>query len=59
LHHAHRERLINVLSGVGVGAGFIHGNAHVGRGPRRSRVGIANSAHIPGLEVLFAFFAHR
>jgi hypothetical protein len=56
LDHPEGKRLVHVVS-IRIRTGFVHGNAHVGRRPRRSRVGVSHTAHVARLKVLFALVA--
>jgi hypothetical protein len=56
LDHPEGKRLVHVLA-IRIRTGLVHGNAHVGRRPRRSRVGVSHTAHVARLKVLFALVA--
>jgi hypothetical protein len=57
LHHAHRHGLVDIFA-VFVETGIVNGYTNVSGCPRCRGMRIANSTHIPCLEVLFTFFAN-
>jgi len=61
LHYPHCERLVHISHhavGTDFGAGFIEGDADVGRRPGGVGVAVADAAHVASFVILFAFLAH-
>lgn len=58
LNHSYRQWFVNELPLL-IRASLVQGQTDVSCRPRGGSMAVPNAAHVPGLEILFTFFAHR